>query len=88
MTTTDLVRCRSTVENSRALMFSLLGGRDASTVGEEGESEAESGTEDEGAGTPGSVVSAPRAGGSSNTDVDRIYENTVVAIGERLGGVI
>lgn len=80
MTTTDLVRARSTVENTRALMFNLLSeDRDAVTEVDEDE-------DGEGAETP-SVPSTPRTGGR-NTDVDRIYENTIVAIGERFGGVM
>ncbi|SPN99499.1 uncharacterized protein DNG_02351 [Cephalotrichum gorgonifer] len=83
MTTTDVVRCRSTVENTRALMFNLLGDG-ATEVGSEDDDDSETDGPDEDGGTP-----APRAAaGTINTDVDRIYENTLIVIGERLGGVL
>ncbi|PKS07473.1 hypothetical protein jhhlp_006077 [Lomentospora prolificans] len=76
MTTTDMVRCRSTVESTRSLMFRLLGDvleNDTGVGGEEGEDEDERGE--------------PTAAdlGRINTEVDRIYENTIIAIGNRLG---
>lgn len=84
MTTTDLVRARSTVENTRALMFNLLGeDRDAVTEVDEDTDE----DEDEDEGGMRSVASTPLTGGG-NTDVDRIYENAIVAIGQRFGGVM
>lgn len=89
MTTTDLVRCQSTVENTRALMFSLLGNTMAEEEGDEEEEDGDESGPDGGAGaTPASVMAASRDGASINTDVDRIYENSIVAIGERFGGVL
>lgn len=87
MTTTDLVRCQSTVENTRALMFSLIG--DTTAEEEQADEDDEESEPDGGGGeTPASVMAASRDGTSINTDVDRIYENSVVAIGERFGGVL
>lgn len=78
MTTTDMVRCRSTVESTRSLLFRLLGDAfedDPGLGGEEDEDEDED-QEDE-----------PRATRQRNvnTEVDRVYENTIIAIGNRLG---
>lgn len=73
-------------------MFSLLGDTAAEEEEEEDVDEDEDGDEsglDGGGGeTPASVTAASRDGASINTDVDRIYENSVVAIGERFGGVL
>lgn len=89
-----MVRARSTVENTRSLLFNLFSDdRDAVTAEEsDGDSAAETETETEaeadGAQTPASTVSTPRARAGVTTDVDCIYENTIVAIGERFGGVL
>lgn len=88
--TTDMVRCRSIVEQTRVLIVDVMNKEpgaedddDSNETGERTATEAESGPEG--------------PGGSSRPvwdedeerlymDVARVYENTLVKLGERLGG--
>ncbi|KHN95174.1 meiotic recombination protein DMC1 [Metarhizium album ARSEF 1941] len=77
MTTTDMVRCRSLVEQTRVLIVDVL------SSGEEEEEEEEEEDDDESA-TEGDApwdIDEERL----HMDAARIYENTIVQLGERLG---
>lgn len=87
MTTTDMVRCRSLVEQTRVLMVEIM------SNGDEGEDDED---EDE---TDGGETTDDQSKVSDNAftirwDIDddrlhldaaRIYEHTIVQLGERLG---
>lgn len=84
MTTTDMVRCRSLVEQTRVLMVEVM----SSGEQEEEEEEEDDDDDDE---TDGEGYDA---GGNSAWDIDedelhldaaRIYEKTIVQLGRRLG---
>jgi hypothetical protein len=83
MTVTDMVRCRSLVEQTRVLMVEVLSG---SAVEEEEVEEEE--TEDE---TMTEGESEPRPATFDidedrlHLDAARIYEHTIVQLGGRLG---
>lgn len=88
MTTTDMVRCRSLVEQTRVLMVEILSSAD----GEDDEEEEdvaedstdlgeESAAEGFGVGDFGWDIDEERL----HMDATRIYENTIVQLGERLG---
>ncbi|PNP60046.1 hypothetical protein THARTR1_00070 [Trichoderma harzianum] len=86
MTTTDMVRCRSLVEQTRVLMVEVM-----SSGEQEEEEDDEDDDEDDGDETEGGE--SYDAGGPSwdidedelHLDVARIYENTIVHLGNRLG---
>ncbi|KAL7920786.1 hypothetical protein ACQKWADRAFT_150310 [Trichoderma austrokoningii] len=86
MSTTDMVRCRSLVEQTRVLMVEVM------SSGEQDEEEEEEDDETEGDETEGGE--GYDAGGDSAWDIDeeklhldaaRIYEKTIVQLGRRLG---
>ena len=95
MTVTDMVRCRSLVEQTRVLMVEVLSS-DAEAEEDE-EEEDEEGDEDTGASeAEADFSSVGNAGfGRSRWDIEdddrlhldaaRIYENTIVHLGSRLG---
>jgi hypothetical protein len=72
MTTTDLVRCRSTAESTIVLLSGFLG-EDLD------ESESESGGDD-----PEEAADLD-VDADAISELDRLYENTLLKIGERLG---
>ncbi|KID86123.1 meiotic recombination protein DMC1 [Metarhizium guizhouense ARSEF 977] len=90
MTTTDMVRCRSLVEQTRVLIVEVLSSGDVDDEDDEDEDED---TDMDGDGDE----SAAEAGGNRtptpwdieeerlHMDAARIYENTIVQLGERLG---
>lgn len=91
MTTTDMVRCRSLVEQTRVLMVEVM------SSGEQEEEEEEEEDDDETDGDDGHETEGGEsydAGGGSAWDIDedemhldaaRIYEKTIVQLGRRLG---
>ncbi|KID74577.1 uncharacterized protein G6M90_00g110940 [Metarhizium brunneum] len=90
MTTTDMVRCRSLVEQTRVLIVEVLSSGDVDDEDDEDEDEDTDMDMDGG-------ESAAEAGGNRtptpwdieeerlHMDAARIYENTIVQLGERLG---
>lgn len=91
MTTTDMVRCRSLVEQTRVLMVEVMSSGD---FDDEDEEEAEDDTmgdqtdDTEGGFSDTSGMRAPRWDIDEDRlhlDAARIYENTIVQLGERLG---
>ncbi|KID96970.1 meiotic recombination protein DMC1, partial [Metarhizium majus ARSEF 297] len=90
MTTTDMVRCRSLVEQTRVLIVEVLSSGD---VDDEDDEDGDEGTDMDMDGDE----SAAEAGGNRtptpwdieeerlHMDAARIYENTIVQLGERLG---
>jgi hypothetical protein len=92
MTTTDMVRCRSLVEQTRVLMVEVMSSGEQEEEEEEDdddddETDADGGNETEGG-------ESYDAGGNSAWDIDedelhldaaRIYEKTIVQLGRRLG---
>ncbi|KAG6034919.1 hypothetical protein E4U41_006312 [Claviceps citrina] len=91
MTTTDMVRCRSLVEQTRVLMVEILGGADMDEQDEDRDEsvDVDDGTdvdEDsaaEGPGDFGSVWDAYEE--MIRLDAARVYENTIIQLGVRLG---
>lgn len=93
MTTTDMVRCRSLVEQTRVLMVEVM----SSGEQEEEEEDDEDEDDDETDGDDGQETERAEsynAGGNSAWDIDedemhldaaRIYEKTIVQLGRRLG---
>ncbi|KAG5979072.1 hypothetical protein E4U55_005597 [Claviceps digitariae] len=93
MTTTDMVRCRSLVEQTRVLMVEILSSTDVDDDDEEDDYDDDPEAEDS---TDVGEDSAAEGLRSSNftwddeverlhMDAARIYENTIVQLGERLG---
>jgi hypothetical protein len=88
MTITDMVRCRSLVEQTRVLMIEVLSSNVAPHEDEEYDDETDDdATETEGGGT---VLVARRAAidmdeDRLHLDAARIYENTIIALNDRLG---
>lgn len=80
MTTTDMVRCRSLVEQTRVLTVEILSSADLEEEEEEEEDSTDIG-EDSAAEELGWDIDEERL----RMDAARIYENTVVQLGERLG---
>lgn len=83
MSTTDMVRCRSLVEQSRVLMVEIM----SSDAEEEEEEEEDEDTEME-TDTESGYASAAQwdiDDDSIHLDAARIYEHTIVQLGERLG---
>lgn len=79
MTTTDMVRCRSLVEQSRVLMVEIM----SQARGDDDER-----TDDE-TGTEQDETEMERIWNvydeEMHLDAARVYENTIVALGERIG---
>ncbi|KAF3071533.1 hypothetical protein CFAM422_006339 [Trichoderma lentiforme] len=88
MTTTDMVRCRSLVEQTRVLMVEVM-----SSGEQEEEEEDDDEDDDEDDGDETETGESYDAGGPSwdidedelHLDAARIYENTIVHLGKRLG---
>lgn len=89
MTTTDMVRCRSLVEQSRVLMVEILSGPEQDYDDEDDQEPQESDIEGN--------IDATNASGWGEDDEEeeklhldaaRIYENTIVQLGERLGDAL
>ncbi|QPG98230.1 hypothetical protein C2857_007395 [Epichloe festucae Fl1] len=81
MTTTDMVRCRSLVEQTRILMVEILSSADVEEEEEGEEGDSTDVGEDSAAEELGWDIDEERL----HMDAARIYENTVVQLGERLG---
>lgn len=85
MTTTDMVRCRSLVEQTRVLMVEILSSGDADDEGDDEDTDMdgdESATDTNGNQTPTPWdIDEERL----HLDAARIYENTIVQLGVRLG---
>lgn len=86
MTTTDMVRCRSLVEQTRVLMVEILSRGDADDEDDDDDTDMdgdESATDTVGnqTPTPWDVDEEERL----HMDAARIYENTIVQLGVRLG---
>lgn len=93
MTVTDMVRCRSLVEQTRVLMVEVMSsdrGADEEDDDDDDEEDDDDGVEEDGAESSGE---RSMAGGPSwdideerlHLDAARIYENTIVQLGNRLG---
>ncbi|KAK1248846.1 hypothetical protein MKX08_007066 [Trichoderma sp. CBMAI-0020] len=91
MTTTDMVRCRSLVEQTRVLMVEVMSSGEQEEEEEEDEDEDD---ETDGDGNETEGGESYDAGGASAWDIDedelhldaaRIYEKTIVQLGRRLG---
>lgn len=87
MTTTDMVRCRSLVEQTRVLMVEVM----SNTPEEEDDDDDETG---EDTATESGYASTSNLGTTARWDIDddrlhldaaRIYEHTIVQLNERLG---
>lgn len=90
MTTTDMVRCRSLVEQTRVLMVEIMSSGDMDEEDDEDETGAEDGDESStegGAGSSGDFNSVRWDIDEERLHMDtaRIYENTLVQLGNRLG---
>ena len=92
MTVTDMVRCRSTVEQTRVLVVDYMSSvdevddddddeQDGANTATETETDAET---DTGASSRGMWTEDDDR---LNMDVARVYEKTIVQLGERLGDV-
>lgn len=92
MTTTDMVRCRSLVEQSRVLMVEVMSsgdGDDEDTVNGS-DTEDDMGEDTETEGTDGKWDSLLEDDGQAKVHLDaaRVYENTIVRLNERLGDAL
>ncbi|KAG5930143.1 hypothetical protein E4U42_002882 [Claviceps africana] len=99
MTTTDMVRCRSLVEQTRVLMVEILSSADVDDDDDEEdeateeEDDVEAGAEDSTDVGQDSAAEGPRRDGLAwdveeetlHMDAARIYENTIIQLGQRLG---
>ncbi|KAH7121960.1 hypothetical protein B0J13DRAFT_680512 [Dactylonectria estremocensis] len=87
MTTTDMVRCRSLVEQSRVLMVEVMSSGDADDEDDDLESgidaEMDTDTDDFGPSTWNGDVDEEEE--RVHLDAARVYENTIVHLNERLG---
>jgi hypothetical protein len=91
MTTTDMVRCRSLVEQSRVLMVEVMSSGDA----DDEDSVTELDMDDE-MGTDIEDIGASKWDGllddeeeeRMHLDAARVYENTIVHLNERLGDTL
>ncbi|OAA39072.1 meiotic recombination protein DMC1 [Metarhizium rileyi] len=83
MTTTDMVRCRSLVEQTRVLVVEILSSGDVDEDEDEEDETDMDGDEDFG----GNQIPTPWDVDEERLHMDaaRIYENTLVKLGERLG---
>ncbi|KAG7112047.1 hypothetical protein HYQ45_012798 [Verticillium longisporum] len=96
MTTTDMVRCRSLVEQSRILVMEVL----SSDTEETDDADLDGGGESDTDNDPDALSMANLGTGQSSTawveddearlsmDVVRVYENTIVQLGNRLGDTL
>lgn len=90
LTTTDMVRCRSLVEQTRVLMVEVMSSGDFDDEeADDDDDGAGSQTDDtEAAFSDASDMRAPRwdiEEDRMHLDAARIYENTIIQLGERLG---
>lgn len=79
MTPTDMVRCRSLVEQTRLLMMEIL------SSGEVDEEETDGEGEESSAESTGYLLTWDADEEKLHMDAARIYENTIVQLGARLG---
>lgn len=87
MTTTDMVRCRSSVEQTRvAIIEALDQKRDDNKVGGE-ETDTERATDNETNDDDPFGSTWDEDDDSFYMDVARVYEHTIIQLGERLGDV-
>ncbi|KAH6897497.1 meiotic recombination protein DMC1 [Thelonectria olida] len=91
MTTTDMVRCRSLVEQSRVLMVEVMSSGDADDEDfmTELDADDEMGTDTEGTGASkwdGLLDDGEEE--RMHLDAARVYENTIVHLNERLGDTL
>ncbi|KAG6073762.1 hypothetical protein E4U30_007095 [Claviceps sp. LM220 group G6] len=85
MTTTDMVRCRGLVERTRVLMVEILSNADEDDDNEEEEeSEEDYNLDEEGSADAGEDSAANADKEKLHMDVARIYEFTVIGLGERM----
>ncbi|KAK4244761.1 hypothetical protein C7999DRAFT_34904 [Corynascus novoguineensis] len=83
MTRTDMVRCKSTVQNARVVIVDVMSKRRPGNVQEVSTEETEESGTDGPAGFSGSAWDDDQE--SLYMDVARVYENTLVKLGETLG---
>lgn len=85
MSTTDMVRCRSLVEQSRMLMVEILSSGDLDDDDEDDDDDMDG--EESAAEASGNQTPTPWDINEERLHLDaaRIYENTIVQLGERLG---
>lgn len=86
MTVTDMVRCRSLVEQTRVLMVDMMGG--ATGEGEDGgenEDDDGGGETDDGALRDWEAAAWDVDEERLHMDAARVYEQTIVQLGDRLG---
>ena len=89
MTTTDMVRCRSLVEQTRMLMVEIM----SQSRGEEDDDDEDDDTDEDTDADDGATTSSAGAGQFKwNLDEDRlhmdaarVYENTIIHLGDRMG---
>lgn len=81
MTTTDMVRCRSSVEQTRVLMIEVLSSTE-DAEDEDDEAQAETDTD-----TPDNLAALTEDDDRLYMDVARVYEKTLVQLGQRLGDI-
>lgn len=87
MTTTDMVRCRSLVEQTRVLMVEVLSSNHVDEEEEEDDEDTEMETTDtEGGASTGATWDIDED--SVHLDAARIFEKTIVQLNERLGDPI
>lgn len=87
MTVTDMVRCRSLVDQTRVLMVEVLSGGDPEDEEEEEEDDDDDEDEDEHdhGGIDQNAMTWDIDEEKLHLDAARIYENTIVQLGVRLG---
>jgi hypothetical protein len=85
MTTTDMVRCRSLVEQTRFLMVEIMSGGDVDD--EDEDDETDMGDDESSTDLSGNQTPTPWDVDEERLQMDaaRIYEFTIVQLGERLG---
>lgn len=88
MTTTDMVRCRSSVEQTRVAIIEALSEKldDDNMAGQE-ETDTEDATDNEANDDDPFGSSWNEDDDMFYMDVGRIYEHTIIQLGERLGDV-
>lgn len=94
MTTTDMVRCRSLVEQTRVLMVEILGNDRGEYDEDDEEDEEEDDDDDEELGIGSTDRETSSVDRNLTWDIDedrlhldaaRIYESTIIQLGNRLG---
>ena len=93
MTTTDMVRCRSLVEQTRVLMVEVMSAGDFDDEDESDEEDDEGDETDDAGGLSDSTAKTGQRPPPAwdidedrlHLDAARIYENTIVQLGGRLG---